>query len=67
VRGGGEPAEARWAVKIPASGKYEVFACWTQYGNRATNTPYMIQHADGEETVRVNQQENGAEWNSLGI
>jgi len=63
--GGG--AEARWTLKIPASGDYEVFARWTQYGNRATNTPYTIQDADGVDTVRVNQQKGGGEWNSLGI
>jgi len=62
--GGG--AEARWTLGIPASGSYEVFARWTQYGNRATNAPYTIQHADGVDTVRVNQQNGGGEWNSLG-
>jgi len=62
--GGG--AEARWTLGIPASGDYEVFARWTQFDNRATNTPYTIQHADGVDTVRVNQQKGGGEWNSLG-
>jgi hypothetical protein len=64
---GGEISEARWTVEIPATGDYEVFARWTQYGNRATNTPYTVQHAGGADTVRVSQRENGGKWNSLGI
>jgi hypothetical protein len=64
---GGEFAEARWTLEIPVTGDYEVFARWTQYGNRATDTPYTVQHAGGVATVRVNQQENGGKWNSLGV
>jgi hypothetical protein len=64
---GGKRAEAQWTLEIPASGKYELFARWTQYGNRAADAPYAVQYADGTETVRVNQKEGGGKWNSLGI
>jgi len=65
--GGEAPAGARWIIHIPADGSYEVYAWWPQSSNRATNTPYAIEHADGVDTVRVNQRENGRRWNSLGV
>ena len=67
IGAGGGLAEAQWNIVIPATGTYEVFAQWTQMPNRATNAPYHIRHADGIDTVRVNQRENGGHWNSLGI
>jgi hypothetical protein len=62
-------AEARWKLKVPKDGDYEVFARWSrgQSGIRATNTPYTIRHTDGATTVRVNQQQQGGKWNSLGV
>ncbi|MCX6354742.1 MAG: glycosyltransferase family 39 protein [Candidatus Aureabacteria bacterium] len=65
--GGGGLAEAQWNIVIPKTGTYEVFALWTQSLDRARNAPYLIRHADGIDTVRVNQRENGGTWNSLGI
>lgn len=50
-----------------ASGRYEVFAWWYAYSNRATNTPFYIHHANGTSVVIQNQQINGGEWVSLGI
>jgi hypothetical protein len=55
--------------RIPKPGRYEVRLAYTAYTNRATNTPVTITTADGEQTVRVNQQEpppiDGL-WRSLG-
>jgi len=44
----------------------EVWAWWVASSNRCTDTPIIISHADGVDTVRVNQRENHARWNSLG-
>lgn len=39
-----------------APGRYEVRLCYTALGNRASNVPVTIQHADGVATATVNQQ-----------
>ena len=44
----------------------EVFAWWVAAFNRASDTPIIIQHQAGRDTVRVDQSANGAQWNSLG-
>lgn len=59
-------AEAQWNIVIPATGYYEVFARWSQAPERATDAPYHIRHADGIDTVRVNQRGHGGHWNSIG-
>jgi RHS repeat-associated protein len=63
---GSGPNTASWTPNVPVAGQYEVFARWTASGNRATNAPYAITHAGGTAQVAVNQQANGAAWNSLG-
>lgn len=42
---------------LPRDGRYEVRLAHCYNVRRATNTPVTIHHADGETTVRVNQQE----------
>ena len=37
-------------------GRYEVRMSYTAHGNRATNVPVLIHHADGTTTVHVNEQ-----------
>lgn len=39
---------------------------WTVHPNHASNVRVEIKHANGTETVMVNQQENGGQWNALG-
>jgi len=56
----------RWAVKVPQSGTYKLYARWTSAPDRATNATYVIQHAGGTESVVVNQRTNGGQWNVLG-
>jgi hypothetical protein len=56
--------------ELPAAGRYEVrFAhCWNV--RRSTRAPVTIHHADGEVTVRINQQsepEHGRLFRSLGV
>ncbi|NUN07867.1 MAG: T9SS type A sorting domain-containing protein [Ignavibacteriaceae bacterium] len=58
--------KAFWNVNIPMSGNYNVYAYWSAHPNRATDAPYVIHSAMGEDTIRVNQEVNGGKWNSLG-
>src|SRR5262249_49204184 len=46
----------RFTPKLPEAGRYEVCLVYSSHPNRATNTPVVIHHADGEQTVRVNQR-----------
>ncbi len=51
---------ARFEAPLPKAGRYEVRFAYTANPNRATNVPVSVHHADGTETVRVNQQK--APW-----
>ncbi len=46
--------------------EYEVFGWWSASFNRAIDTPYVIVHKNGRDTVRVNQTSKNAQWVSLG-
>ncbi|MFT5130371.1 MAG: hypothetical protein ACI8W8_004002 [Rhodothermales bacterium] len=59
-----------WTPDIPRAGKFEVRISHCYNIRRATNTPVTMRHADGETTIRINQQETpayGALFRSLGI
>ena len=45
-----------YRMKIPATGKYEVRVSYASAPNRASNVPVTIAHAEGTQTVRVNQR-----------
>lgn len=47
-------------------GVYRVSAWWVEHPNRATAVPITISHADGADTVQVNQRQDGSQWNELG-
>jgi len=55
-----------WTPDIEQDGQYEVYVRWTAHPNRATDAKYTITHERGSETIVVNQQQNGGEWNYLG-
>jgi hypothetical protein len=40
-------------------GRYEVRLAYAAYGNRATNVPVTVRHAEGETRVTVDQQQPG--------
>ncbi len=46
-----------WRPYIPRTGNYEVRISHCYNVRRATNTPVTIRHAEGETTIRINQQE----------
>ena len=48
---------ARFAITVPQAGRYEVRIAWSPNGNRATNVPVTVQHADGQQVVTVNQRQ----------
>lgn len=56
----------RFTPPITKACTYQVELNWTAHPNRATNVPVDIKHANGMDTVTLNQQENGGEWNPLG-
>jgi hypothetical protein len=62
---GGGSKTATWTPDITEAGYYYVYAWWSAYKTRASNAPYTINHADGSDTIRVNQQTNGGVWNLL--
>ncbi len=45
---------------------YEVYAWWVAANNRCQNTPIVIRHQNGVDTVRVDQTRHGSKWNLLG-
>ena len=51
---------------LNATGTYEVYANWTAHANRASDAQYTIHHSGGSDSVSVNQQQNGGQWNLLG-
>lgn len=48
---------ARFRVRLPKAGRYEVRLSYSTHSNRATNVPVIIHHADGVSTMSVNQRE----------
>lgn len=49
-------SKARFEVKLPKSGRYEVRFGYTAHGNRATNVPVTVHSKAGEKVVRVNER-----------
>ena len=64
--GKGSNKWVRFTPDLPESGIYDVYAIWNESTGRATNVPIDIFHADGTDTVTVNMQQDGGEWNLLG-
>ncbi|MGA8019547.1 MAG: choice-of-anchor U domain-containing protein, partial [Desulfobacterales bacterium] len=56
-----------YSFEMNRTGLHEVYLWWTYYGSRYTQVPVQIY--DGAEllnTIIVNQQQNGSQWNFLG-
>ena len=58
--------EARWEATLPESGYYDVHAWWVGSANHSPVVPLTIKHAEGETTLRINQQVGSGRWNHLG-
>jgi hypothetical protein len=54
---------------LPVSGYYDIYTWYVPSavgGNRPTEAPYIIHHADGEDRVWMNQQQpNGNKWEKV--
>ncbi|MBN1154707.1 phosphodiester glycosidase family protein [candidate division KSB1 bacterium] len=64
-RGPGE-AYAMFTPQLPTQGTYDVFGWWVAASNRCADTPFIIHHQDGVDTVRINQVNNGSTWSFIG-
>jgi len=49
-------SRAEFTTTLPKTGRYAVTIAYATGGNRATNVPAQIKHADGTATVKVNQR-----------
>jgi hypothetical protein len=61
-------AGATYSYTLAARGNYEIQMWWTTHSSRSTSVPVEIY--DGStllDTVYVNQQQAGGQWNSLGV
>lgn len=50
-------SSATYKPNLPKAGMYEVRLSHCYNVRRSTNTPVVIHHADGETTIRINQQQ----------
>jgi len=65
---GAETARSEWVCTDLPGGNYEVLAWWPTLAEAlGQNVAYEVHHAGGVTTVRVNQDINGGQWNSLGV
>ena len=68
-RDGKGAKSATFTPELPRAGWYEVRLAHCYNVRRATNTPVTIHHADGDTTMRINQQEEppyARLWRTLG-
>jgi N-acetylmuramoyl-L-alanine amidase len=59
-------ASATWTAQIPRDGFYEVSIAYTAFTARVTDAHFLVRHAGGETSFRVNQQRHGGTWVTLG-
>lgn len=50
-------AAARFEARMPASGRYEVRLAYTPHANRSTKTAVEIEHAQGRESLTIDQRQ----------
>ena len=58
-------AEARFEVKIPKSGSYEVFISWTPNSNRSSKVKVKVFSADGKKEITLDQRKAPSKSSSL--
>ncbi len=59
-------SRAIWRPEIPTAGRYEVSVWFPPFHNNPPTAPYTVTHAEGEDTVVLNQLEGASTWQSLG-
>ncbi|MCX6151158.1 MAG: phosphodiester glycosidase family protein [Ignavibacteriales bacterium] len=53
-------------LNLSKSSQYDVFGWWVSASNRCKDTPFIIKHKNGSDTVRIDQTVNGSKWNKIG-
>ncbi|MDB6121455.1 MAG: Fibronectin type domain protein [Pedosphaera sp.] len=59
-------AYSQYSPWISTAGVYQVYEWHAQGANRTVGAPHIITYNGGSQTVNVNQQLNGGQWNLLG-
>ncbi len=57
---------AEFKLGLPVNAIYELYGWWVSSSNRCQDTPFIITHKNGKDTVRVNQVQNGSMWKLIG-
>ncbi|HEX9973614.1 MAG TPA: phosphodiester glycosidase family protein, partial [bacterium] len=57
---------ARFRLNLKQPAQYELFAWWVAASNRCRDTPFIINHKNGVDTIRIDQTTNGSKWNRIG-
>ncbi len=57
---------AEFSPGLPAEARYELYGWWVNSFNRCEDTPFIVFHRDGVDTVRVDQTTNGLQWVKIG-
>lgn len=65
TKGNGE-RYAQFRLELHNPGNYEIFAWWVADPNRCKDTPFIISHISGFDTIKVDQTQNGSKWNAIG-
>ena len=64
---GRDGARYTWHINPTISGNYQISMHWTEWPSRSTNVGVTISYEGGTATVYINQQQNGGQWNLLGV
>jgi hypothetical protein len=59
-------AQIHWTPNIPQTGDYAVYISFSMSDSNVTDATYLVRHAGGTTTFRVNQQIGGGTWQYLG-
>jgi hypothetical protein len=57
---------AEFRPRFTTDAVYEVYGWWVASSNRSQDTPFIIYHKNGTDTVRVNQAADGSMWKLIG-
>ena len=57
---------AKFTPTVITEAEYEVYAWWVAASNRCQNSPFLVTHKNGVDTIIVNQTLNGSQWNLIG-
>ena len=65
VKGSGEN-KVEWPLTNTLSGQYQVYTRWIENRKNASNAPFTVNHALGQDVILVDQKNNGSTWQLLG-